>query len=54
MMRLPKIKWNTKIHFVQMVLITIGLLQLLQNAIFMGLVSILLVYPIGALENGER
>ena len=45
-------KWNTKIHILQMVLATVGLIQLLESAFFMGLLSIMAIYPIGALENG--
>jgi len=51
-MKFPKIKWNTKIHLVQIFLATAAMLQLLQGAYFMALVSVMAVYPIGALENG--
>ena len=46
-------KRNTKVHILQAVLATVGLIQLLEGAIFMGLLSIMAIYPIGALENGK-
>jgi len=45
-------KQNTKIHIIQAVLASVGLIQLLEGAYFMGLLSIMAIYPIGALENG--
>ena len=44
-------KWNTKVHILQFVIITIALIQLLNNAIIMALFSVIIVYLVGALEN---
>lgn len=45
-------KWNTKVHIFQFVIVTIGLIQLLNNAIIMGLFSVsIAVYLVVALEN---
>lgn len=45
------IKWNTNVHILQFVIITIGLIQLLNNAKIMALFSVSIVYLIGALKN---
>lgn len=44
-------KWNTKIYIIQMIVVIIGLIQLLNNAIIMAMLSVFIVYIIGALEN---
>ena len=46
-------KRNTKIHILQLLLATVGMVQLLESAFFMALISIMVIYPIGALENGQ-
>lgn len=44
-------KWNTKINLVQIMFATIGMIQLLEGAIIMALLSVLVVWMLGALEN---
>ena len=44
-------KWNTIVHVLQFIVVIIGLIQLLNNAIFMALLSVIIVYLVGALEN---
>jgi NADH:ubiquinone oxidoreductase subunit 3 (subunit A) len=39
------------IHLVQYIIATIGLVQLLEGAIFMALISISFIYLIGVFEN---
>ena len=46
-------KRNTKVQILQLLLATVGMIQLLESAFFMALLSIIAIYPIGALENGE-
>lgn len=46
-------KRNTKVHILQFLLATVGLIQLLESAFFMALISIMAIYPVGALENGK-
>lgn len=51
-MKLPVIRWNTKIHLVQLTLASISMIQLLEGAYAMALISVIMVYMIGACENG--
>jgi len=44
-------KWNTKINILQFVISIFFFIQLLQNAMFMALISVFIVYLVGAFEN---
>ena len=51
-MKIPKIRWNTKLHILQITVATIGMVQLLNEAYFMALLSVMIFYGIGTCENG--
>lgn len=49
--RRNKMKWNTKINILQFVIAIFSFIQLIENAIFMALISVFIIYLLGAFEN---